>query len=107
VIGWFFLGLVDKLTAGWTRRRGPGVAFFIVLGFAVAGLTGIDSLAWWAASGALPGVAVSSELRVAAAVPVEAPRRAGIACADRNNGAGLTGKYGQPQRPQRTRRPAR
>ncbi len=55
VIGWFFFGLVDGLTAGWTRRRGLGVAFFLVLGFVVAGLAGIDSIGWWAASGALTG----------------------------------------------------
>ena len=56
VIGWFFFGLVDGLTAGWTRRRGLGVAFFLVLGFVVTGLAGIDSVGWWAASGALTGV---------------------------------------------------
>jgi hypothetical protein len=55
VIGWFFLGLVDHLTTGWTKRKAAGGAFFLVLGFAAAGLAGIDSLAWWAATGVLTG----------------------------------------------------
>jgi hypothetical protein len=55
LIGWFLIGLVDHFTAGWTRRRSLGVAFFLALGLAVAGLAGIDSLTWWAASGALTG----------------------------------------------------
>ena len=29
VVGWFLLGLVDGLTAGWTRRKALGAAFFI------------------------------------------------------------------------------
>jgi len=55
VFGWFFLGLVDGLTAGWTRRKTLGAAFFVALGFVVAGLAGIDSIGWWAATGALAG----------------------------------------------------
>ncbi len=55
LIGWFFVGFVDHFTAAWTRRQGLGVAFFLALGLAVAGLAGIDSLTWWAASGALTG----------------------------------------------------
>ena len=56
VIGWFLLGLVDRLTAGWSRRKALGAAFFVALGFVVAGSGGIDSIGWWAASGAVAGV---------------------------------------------------
>ncbi len=55
IVGWYFLGLVDGWTVGWTRRRGLGVVFFLALGLAVAGLAGIDSPAWWAASGVFAG----------------------------------------------------
>jgi hypothetical protein len=55
LIGWFFIGLVDDLTAGWTRRRGLGAASVLVLGLAVAGTARVDSLPWWAASGILTG----------------------------------------------------
>ena len=55
VIGWFFVGLVDALTDGWTRRRAAGAAFVLVLGLAVAGFSDVNSLPWWAASGALAG----------------------------------------------------
>jgi hypothetical protein len=55
LLGWFFIGLVDQLTAGWTRRRGLGVAIVLLIGLAVAGLSGVESLQWWAASGVLAG----------------------------------------------------
>jgi vacuolar-type H+-ATPase subunit I/STV1 len=55
LIGWFFVGLVDNLTAGWTRRKGLAVAFMLLLGLAVAGLAGVESLQWWATSGVLVG----------------------------------------------------
>jgi hypothetical protein len=55
VVGWFFLGLVDGMTAGWARRKTLGAALFLALGFAAAGLGGIDSIGWWAASGAVAG----------------------------------------------------
>jgi hypothetical protein len=53
--GWFFIGLVDGLTAGWTRRKALGAAAVLVLGLAVAGLAGTESLPWWAAAGILTG----------------------------------------------------
>jgi hypothetical protein len=53
--GWFFIGLVDGLTAGWTRRKALGAGAVLVLGLAVAGLAGTESLRWWAASGVLTG----------------------------------------------------
>jgi hypothetical protein len=56
IVGWFFLGIADALTAGWTRRKAAGALFALVLGLAVAGLSGVDSLPWWAASGVLTGI---------------------------------------------------
>jgi hypothetical protein len=55
VIGWFLLGLADGLTSGWTKRKALGAGFFVALGCVVAGLGGVDSIGWWAASGALAG----------------------------------------------------
>ena len=55
VVGWFLFDLVHGATMGWTRRKTLGAAILIALGFAAGGLTGIDSLGWWAASGALAG----------------------------------------------------
>jgi hypothetical protein len=56
VVGWFLLGIVDSLTAQWTRRKALGAAFFLTVGLVVAGLGGIDSIGWWAASGLLTGL---------------------------------------------------
>ena len=56
VIGWFFIGLVDGLTAGWTRRKSPGSGVLRSSSDSWSrGWRGIDSIGWWAASGALAG----------------------------------------------------
>jgi hypothetical protein len=49
---------VDRLTAGWTRRRTPGAIVFVLFGVLAAGPPQGSSIALWAASGLLISAAL-------------------------------------------------
>ena len=55
VVSWFLMGVVTGVTAGWTRRKAAGAAIIMLLGLALVGMRGIDTLSQWAVGGVMTG----------------------------------------------------
>jgi hypothetical protein len=51
---WLFT-MVDRFTAGWTKRRLSGGVLLFLLGVVVAGTRGLETLSSWLVAGALLG----------------------------------------------------
>jgi hypothetical protein len=94
IISWFLVGIVDDLTAGWTRRKAAGVALVLLFGLAAAGLRGIDSLPQWVAAGMLiAAFGLAAYLFVFRAAPTVLPIVAVTLSALGAVKAGLSGAY--------------